>query len=327
MNYQKGFIAPLLVVLVAILLIGGAYSYVQSNRTVTQQATGLKTYQNKKYGFKFEYPQNWELYQFLTLSTDPKALAQSDAVRVMTKDGRELDFVAEVLDNAIQLGEAIVCEAPVVSPIKTVAGRTIAVTEQRGCTWDVYGAGDTLEANIRLTGQQYLYLRMDTTEKPQNHRLEFLQLIQSLQIQETQTINWKTYKNEALGLEVQYPQNWKVVQESPDIAIREWPSRSDSGDYWLSIRRYENTLKTDDVIAWINDYYGDYVGSIYTLPTATTVAGVKGAVILYESTVQSPASITTYIIRGDVIEFTCHTRKTLADSDGICDTMLESVKI
>ncbi len=67
---HKGFIAPLLLALIALLLIGGgAYVYVhnkQANQsaivsqtaqaTSTAQTSDLKTYTNTKYGFSFQYP-------------------------------------------------------------------------------------------------------------------------------------------------------------------------------------------------------------------------------------------------------------------------------
>jgi hypothetical protein len=75
MNYHKGFITPLLLILVAIFLLGGgAYVFTQNKQTdhstvVTQtaQATSTmqisdwKTYRNDKYGFKFHYPKDWLL--------------------------------------------------------------------------------------------------------------------------------------------------------------------------------------------------------------------------------------------------------------------------
>jgi len=71
---QKGFIAPILLALVAILLAGGAYAYLQKNQTNQPTATipnsqatstaqtsnsqtaGWKTYINSKRDFTLQYP-------------------------------------------------------------------------------------------------------------------------------------------------------------------------------------------------------------------------------------------------------------------------------
>lgn len=87
MNYKKGFIAPLFLALVALLILGGgAYVYVQikqidsnahnppeitasTTQTSNPQTTGWKTYTNAKYGFEFEYPDNF-VKSFEQESTD-----------------------------------------------------------------------------------------------------------------------------------------------------------------------------------------------------------------------------------------------------------------
>lgn len=88
-NYTKGFIAPLLLALIALLLIGGgAYVYTQkkqenppmtgnvtlpqatsttrttkqansTTQTSSSQTTDWKTYTNNQYGFSIKYPATW----------------------------------------------------------------------------------------------------------------------------------------------------------------------------------------------------------------------------------------------------------------------------
>jgi len=78
-NSHKGFALPLILAIIALLLAGGAYAYLQKNQTnqpvsgnvASQQATstaqtsdskiaGWKTYENQKYGFQMQYPANLE---------------------------------------------------------------------------------------------------------------------------------------------------------------------------------------------------------------------------------------------------------------------------
>ena len=62
---QKGFIAPLLLALIALLLIGGgAYVYIQNkqpNQPATIPTSDWKTYTNSQYKFQFMYPADAEI--------------------------------------------------------------------------------------------------------------------------------------------------------------------------------------------------------------------------------------------------------------------------
>lgn len=62
MNCHKGFISPLLLALIALLLIGGGtYVYVQKNQTnqsATTQTSDWKTYTNTQYGYTLNYPED-----------------------------------------------------------------------------------------------------------------------------------------------------------------------------------------------------------------------------------------------------------------------------
>lgn len=73
MNYQKGFVVPLLLALIALVFIGGGtYVYVQnkqanqpviatsSAQTSNSQTVGWKTYTDNVIGFQFQYPSTWE---------------------------------------------------------------------------------------------------------------------------------------------------------------------------------------------------------------------------------------------------------------------------
>src|SRR5680860_134351 len=56
----KGFISPLLLALIAVLILGGgAYVYMQNkpdSQFATTQTSDWKTYTNTQYGFEFKYP-------------------------------------------------------------------------------------------------------------------------------------------------------------------------------------------------------------------------------------------------------------------------------
>lgn len=75
-NTQRGFIVPLLIAIIAVLVVGGGvYLYTQNNSqqptalqatnsllaTSSNQYAGWKTYSNTKYGFSFKYPAGYDL--------------------------------------------------------------------------------------------------------------------------------------------------------------------------------------------------------------------------------------------------------------------------
>lgn len=68
MKYQKGFVSMVLIGVVIVLVAIGGYFVLskksnQSNNSKTSTATSTsanwKTYNNSKYGFEFQYPENW----------------------------------------------------------------------------------------------------------------------------------------------------------------------------------------------------------------------------------------------------------------------------
>lgn len=69
-NSQKGFIVPLLLLIITILVVGVAVYVYKKERVKTpasdagiQKAVtlSLKTYTNEKYGFEFKYPENFSI--------------------------------------------------------------------------------------------------------------------------------------------------------------------------------------------------------------------------------------------------------------------------
>ncbi|MDP2655834.1 MAG: hypothetical protein Q8P17_04970 [bacterium] len=73
MNYHKGFIAPLILIIIAFLLAGGAYVYLQNNQakqpttaistvqTSNSQTDTWKTYNNTGKGYSISYPEDTKI--------------------------------------------------------------------------------------------------------------------------------------------------------------------------------------------------------------------------------------------------------------------------
>ena len=89
-NSQKGFVIPLVIVVIALLAIGGGiYAYQKNttqrvqigdtNATSTIDTVNWKTYKNTELGFQFMYPSTWNLEDYdlvttaITLSKEPNS--------------------------------------------------------------------------------------------------------------------------------------------------------------------------------------------------------------------------------------------------------------
>lgn len=89
-NSQKGFAALILIIILAIVAVGGGVYYkhqkdkqskpieIGAQATTTDQVSGWKTYTNTKYGFSFQYPTDWRLLTDDSNSTI--VIASGDAI-------------------------------------------------------------------------------------------------------------------------------------------------------------------------------------------------------------------------------------------------------
>ena len=116
---QKGFISPLLLALIAVLVIGGgAYVYVekkQGNRPMAQtsnsQMADWKTYANSLYGFSFRYPSNFVMdNQNTNKITIPVAMISTFAP---LPNAQSMDQIEVVKTSALPMGS--LCSKNIIS--------------------------------------------------------------------------------------------------------------------------------------------------------------------------------------------------------------------
>jgi len=74
-NLQRGFVIPLVIAIISVLVIGGGVYYSknkstadqaitdknQTNSTHNNELSDWKTHKDNQYGFEFKYPSNWSL--------------------------------------------------------------------------------------------------------------------------------------------------------------------------------------------------------------------------------------------------------------------------
>jgi len=88
MKNSRGFIQIVIILLALVLVAAGAYYFGTKNKSVQAPTASVqpsanpvatadptvnwKTYTNKKYGYKFQYPENWAISEKLVSDPDPK---------------------------------------------------------------------------------------------------------------------------------------------------------------------------------------------------------------------------------------------------------------
>jgi len=162
---QRGFIIPLLLVIIAVLLAGGGtYVYVQNKQanqvatvtptpqaTSTTQASGLqvadwKTYTNAKYGFEFKYPSESTVKVRQDLNYQYIRIEKLGSATTNYKDGISSgEYYLEIFiydHNLGQIRDPRFCES-ILNPKKVELGM---ITGLRGN----YSGGDSLGIGLAM---------------------------------------------------------------------------------------------------------------------------------------------------------------------------------
>ncbi|MDO8561249.1 MAG: hypothetical protein Q7S05_00275 [bacterium] len=229
---QKGFISPLLLALVALIVIGGgAYVYTQNkqaNQPIVEQASDWKTYTNSQYGFSLQYPNDmpptpvhnrWsEIISMISFGTDAT--------------GVNINMITTPADitNCLVAPQNLLPKTYSVSEIKTVpvngvpflsyiisSSDRFAQTQyyralQDGVCFSIEQRLSTsLTSEAQKIQSQYNVLWAKTSAIVQSFRfITPNQNLVNINTTNSQIAGWKTCVNTKYGYEVKYPPTWKV---------------------------------------------------------------------------------------------------------------------
>ncbi len=234
MKKQKGFIVPVLVGIIAILLIG-AGAYIYSNKkvstqvteqnnvsTTTDETTNWKTYTDTQYGVEFKYPNG------MVFTSD-----NSDH-----HDQFNTKLTAYSFHNTNGLGVELIINVPNISWDKILGiAKTSWESETQGKFEEISIEGipavvysniitihgdqggkvsNTAQTVLNSLRNSYLYnftcVQTDSTSLDQcNKIISTFKFTASTSTDET--TNWKTYSNQKVRLSFKYPSDWKIVKE------------------------------------------------------------------------------------------------------------------
>ncbi|MCR4276432.1 MAG: hypothetical protein NUV90_03540 [Candidatus Parcubacteria bacterium] len=222
---QKGFISPLLLALIAVLLIGGGvYAYVQNKQAsqpVAAQTSDWKTYTNSQYGFEVKYPLNWFLidcvsYVGFSYSQSKLPLCSTNQspphINITVTEGSTPGIEKYIEDAQNSLVDYSKTEMKV--------GGNVSATKLSGLAKAVDGPGPTAGTQVvkvlfsrSNTIYQVYYYMLDNKDYSQvfDQMLSTFKFTASTaQTSNSQIANWKVYSNTRYSYTIKYPSNWYV---------------------------------------------------------------------------------------------------------------------
>ncbi|MDO8604012.1 MAG: hypothetical protein Q7K40_01200 [bacterium] len=240
-QYKKGFIAPLLLALITLLLIGGgAYVYVQknqSNQPVTatsttktvipndkgtngedhtgsgaqallkQQTAGWKMYTNSQYGFSFQYPPT------LLLKNESESLSGVNPhqwwIRFQNANGK--DFEVNITENTLVDINVVSVHTKFNGDVKT---QSMMIGVKKGIRFDTSDEAGSVVTIRTSIGAHELQIAFDAS---------YSELIDSIlstfkfSTSSVQTSDWKTYTNSQYGYQINYPQTASISAVEDEV--------------------------------------------------------------------------------------------------------------
>ena len=239
-NKQKGFVIPILAAIIALLVIGGVtYIYVNnkslnkysadvSGISATNQTSNWKTYTNAKYGFEFQYPENWV-----------SSISDSGISLTTPENAEQNKNNQSILPPVFDFSIGYTSNDWFIKNAKSLTGKEF--TNLKNFLKDTYG--NVAEINIDgkkaystiVSTSKYDYLvyidtgkntyiilsipcisseMLSPTLDPKNPKIttEAKNIMSTFKFitSTDQTANWKTYTNAQYGFELKYPAGSKI---------------------------------------------------------------------------------------------------------------------
>lgn len=218
MRYHKGFIAPLLLALIAFLIAGaGAYVYQQTvpaNNPVTAstvQTGDLELYKNEQYGIEFYYPKA-ETVVLLDESAVPGNNVGQKVVSVLIRNSNRVPNVQCVEGVDTRCSTVATADGRTAVLQFSLSGNVIAwipLPERKTALFSL--SCDSLETRLSTEGD-YCQIS-DKRINAFKNSLETFKSVSLTGSTTNETASWKIYENSRFGYSIRYPDSWVAEPE------------------------------------------------------------------------------------------------------------------
>ncbi|MFA6502665.1 MAG: PsbP-related protein [Candidatus Paceibacterota bacterium] len=264
MNTTKGFVVPLFLIIIAVLLAGGgAYVYTQTKQGSEPVATtsdapqtqNLKTYVSTAYGISFTYPATWTVSDsgdgpVLTPAADSGEHAITFRVSSVPK-GATLNINCpsagnEAVNSLVDSFHSVACEnletqsgVPYTklitaeqSTAQSYRGRILSIyflaPEQSVTLRTLMDVGETMPETLFAVVQSFAFntptLPAIVAPAPKENETTPPTPISG------DTNNWKTYRSDLYHFSFQYPDGWNVRKTSSVLLADRFLLESEGGE-------------------------------------------------------------------------------------------------
>ncbi len=315
-NTQKGFIMPVILILVALLVIGGgAYMYTQNkqgnqpeavSQTIdtgsTVQTANLKTYTNSAFGFSVKLPTNNNVYTCEDTSSRP-TVANEKSYRVFILENpsdidlmKSCDYSERAKYNNLYISASRSTPgaySDLVANWKKGYGDGKYVTLEQ-TTFAGHEAliktkvegpnNDNLYKEVVVNGGTYSY---DLSFAKKSDSLEkILATFQVIAVKDTLS-DWQTLKSNDLGIEIKFPNDYrsntvnsKLVAAS-DLTIYPVPQPIEFGPRLVVSRNSDHITANTNVDTWVDNIFSTDKSKSVKERGYTTINGTKWVKVKY----------------------------------------------
>ncbi|MBI2409455.1 hypothetical protein HYV30_00215 [Candidatus Kaiserbacteria bacterium] len=216
MNYSRGFIAPVVLIILAVLLLGGgAYVWTSQNASpqldaiknffaneqATSQIADWQTYRNEQYGFEFKYPPtvaySGESYLMEIVRDNPDDL-EGGLLSNCLFGGLISARIQGTYSNKLGYRGISLCISQAI--FEETSGTVYRYGGMREGEYAWFPIGQN---SLRINNQEQLLTETD-----------FRLLVASVKIMYPPTAGWKAYRNEEYGFSFTVPDGYSINASS-----------------------------------------------------------------------------------------------------------------
>ena len=214
--------------IVLIILAGGIFAWQRGwlkdiQRQEVQQeneTANWEIYRDLKYGYEIKYPNGWQIENLSTVYDEASSIKNDvrfypPQVTLYDKSAKDPFIEVEVLDNSE--GNSIPVTFRFTWPTSC---KDVEVGDLRFCQFNMYAEDPFGDVTVyALSKDNLIYIVAIKCDLPKCRSTEefkvFEQVLSTFEfIDQNETANWQTYRNEEHGFEIKYPEDTRISETS-----------------------------------------------------------------------------------------------------------------